>query len=400
MRLVDIIRLSIKVLTERKIRAVLTITGVAIGPLTLMMIGSIVTGVGEFIVSSITGLGQSLIVVFPETGYRLSREDLQFLRNIPGVEDVSPFYTFQGSIVVNGVRKTVYIYGVNPEFIVKAITSLRVLEGRVPLETEFGRALIGYSIVYDNGVKHYELNDVLSITIYNVGKGGRVEVKKLNVMITGILDRFGGALFLNPDMGVIIPLETIEKTIGVREWSGILVLASSPELVKTIEREIRDTYTNKASVVSFIAIAETVSNVVEAVDFVTFAASTSSFAVAIAGVAASMITSVIERTREIGIMKAIGFRDKQILLLIISEGVLISFIGFIIGSTLGVVGARILANSTGFRIGVIEIRAEPKFTLDLFIRSILLTHAVGVLGALFPAYRAMKIPPAVALKYE
>lgn len=400
MRISDAIKLSMKALTEKKVRAVLTITGVAIGPLALIMIGSIVTGVGDFIVSSITGLGQNLIVVMPETGYELTKEDLIYLLNIPGVESVTPFYSTQGEVVVNGVRKVIYIYGVNPEFIVKTITSLNILEGRVPLETEFGKALVGYSIVYGENEKYYELNDVLSITVYIVGRSGRVEARRLNVVVTGILGKFGGAFFLNPDTSIFVSIETIEKTLGIREWSGILVLASSPELVGSIEREIKNTYVNKVSVVSFIAIAETVSNIVNAVDFVTFAATSSSFAVAVAGVAASMFTSVMERTREIGIMKALGFRDKQVLLLIILEGVLISLIGYIIGFVIGVLGARVLAGSSSFRIGVVEVLAEPKLTFDLILKSILLTNLVGVLGALFPAYRAMKIPPAIALKYE
>ncbi|MEM4570759.1 MAG: FtsX-like permease family protein, partial [Desulfurococcaceae archaeon] len=198
-----------------------------------------------------------------------------------------------------------------------------------------------------------------------------------------------------------IPIETVEKALGVKEWSGILVLAASPELVDAVVNGIKSTYGNNVDVISFIAIAKTVSNVVATVDFVVFAATTSSFAVAVAGVAASMITSVMERTREIGVMKAIGFRDKQVLVLILAEGVLISIIGYVMGSILGILGARLLAGSGSLRIGELwEIRAEPRFTADLVARSAIMTTVVGILGALFPAYRAMRIPPAVALKYE
>ncbi|MEM4717434.1 MAG: ABC transporter permease [Desulfurococcaceae archaeon] len=397
----DIIRLSMKSLSERKIRAILTIIGVAIGPMALLMIGSIVTGYGDFIVSSIMGLGQNLIVVTPEAGGELTRDDVQFLKRLPGVVDVSPFYTTQGEIIIGGSRKTVYIYGVNPNFIVKAIGSLTIREGYAPHETDHYKALVGYSIVYgDHGERYYELNDVLSLTVYLVGKSGKIEIKRLNIMIAGVLDKFGGALFLNPDLGIFVSIDTLERSIGVRAWSGILVLVESPDLVSPTEREIRNLYGNRASVISFLAIANTVSNVVAAVDFVVFAATTSSFAVAIAGVAASMITSVMERTREIGVMKAIGFRDRHVLLLILAEGLLISFIGYIAGSLFGFFGARLLSNTAWLRIGFVEIKAEPKFTFDLVGRSIVMTVLVGILGAIFPAYRAMKIPPAVALKYE
>ncbi|MEM3993146.1 MAG: ABC transporter permease [Desulfurococcaceae archaeon] len=402
MKLSDVLRLSLKTLTERKLRAALTIIGVAIGPMALLMIGSIVTGYGDYIVSSISGLGQNLIVVTPRSGYQLTKDDVEYFMNLPGVIDATPFYTTQGEITLGGERKTIYIYGVNPQFVVKAISSLNIREGYAPSETELSRALVGYNIVFnDNGERYYNLGDVLSVTVYKVGERGRVEIKRVNVVVTGILDKFGGAVFLNPDTGIFVPIETLEKTLGIKEWSGVLVLVSSPDLVDNVEKTIRNIYANKVEVISFIAIARTVSNIVAAVDFVTFAATTSSFAVAVAGVAASMITSVMERTREIGVMKAIGFRDKQVLVLILSEGIIISIIGYTIGLILGVIGARFLAGSTNLRIGDFwEITAEPKFTADLIARSVFMTISVGILGALFPAYRAMKIPPAVALKYE
>ncbi|MEM2014244.1 MAG: ABC transporter permease [Desulfurococcaceae archaeon] len=403
MRLDDVIRLGAKALTERKIRATLTIIGIAIGPMVLLMIGSILTGYSEYIISSITGLGQNIIVVTPRPGYRLTHDDVNYISSIPNVVSVEPFYSTTGEVTIHGERRSVYIYGVNPEFILKAITNLKVIEGYAPAPTDHGKALAGYSIVYEGyGSRNYELGDVLSVTTYVVRERGRVEVRRLNVVVAGVLDKFGGAVFLNPDESLFVPLETLERALGVREWSGILVLVSSPDVVDAVSREIARTYGNNVNVISFVAIARTVSDVVAAVDFVTFAATTSAFAVAVAGVAASMITSVMERTREIGVLKAIGFNDKQVLLLILFEGVIMSLIGYAIGVALGVTGSIVIAESgASLRIGEIwEIHAGPKFTAELFARSAAMTLSVGILGALFPAYKAMKIPPAAALKYE
>ncbi|MEM4369745.1 MAG: ABC transporter permease, partial [Desulfurococcaceae archaeon] len=388
---------------ERKIRATLTIIGIAIGPMVLLMIGSILTGYSEYIISSITGLGQNIIVVTPRPGYRLTHDDVNYISSIPNVVSVEPFYSTTGEVTIHGERRSVYIYGVNPEFILKAITNLKVIEGYAPAPTDHGKALAGYSIVYEgDGSRNYELGDVLSVTTYVVRERGRVEVRRLNVVVAGVLDKFGGAVFLNPDESLFVPLETLERALGVREWSGILVLVSSPDVVDAVSREIARTYGNNVNVISFVAIARTVSDVIAAVDFVTFAATTSAFAVAVAGVAASMITSVMERTREIGVLKAIGFNDKQVLLLILFEGVIMSLIGYAIGVALGVTGSIVIAESgASLRIGEIwEIHAGPKFTAELFARSAAMTLSVGILGALFPAYKAMKIPPAVALKYE
>ncbi|MEM4914801.1 MAG: FtsX-like permease family protein, partial [Thermosphaera sp.] len=166
---------------------------------------------------------------------------------------------------------------------------------------------------------------------------------------------------------------------------------------------IREIYGGSVDAISFLAIARIAMSIIKTVDFITFAATLSAFAVAVAGTASTMITSVIERTREIGVLKALGFKDRQILLLIILEGVLMSMIGVVIGSTLGVLGAHLLSKY-GFTITggafAIRIEASPDLSPVLFLRTTLLTILVGIVGAAFPAYRAMKIPPAAALRYE
>ena len=403
MRINDILKLSVKALTNRKLRAVLTIIGIAIGPMALLMISSVVYGYGKYIVTSITGLGQNLVIVTPASGYKLSMEDVNYLSQLPGVIAVTPFYTTQGEISVGGKQKIINVYGADPSFVLKAISTLKVKEGYVPEPSEIGRALVGYNIVYgDNGERYYELNDVLTVSVarFKTGGVGRIEVKRLNLVIVGVLDKFGGAVFLNPDQGILVSIETLERTLDIKEWNGILVLVDSPSNVDPVSNTIKSIYRNSVDVVSFLMIARTVANVVSAVDFISFAASTSAFAVAIAGVAASMITSVMERTKEIGVMKALGFKDTHVLILILAEGIVMSIIGYVVGGTMGLIGAGILSRH-GLQLGeFMLIEAKPEFPPELIARSFIMTISVGVVGGLFPAYRAMKIPPAVALKYE
>ncbi|MEM2009663.1 MAG: FtsX-like permease family protein [Thermosphaera sp.] len=404
MLLTDMIRLSTKTLSERKVRAILTIIGIAIGPLALITISSVTSGYGNYIVQSILGLGQNLIVVTPGQNYKLTQDDLLLLRSIDGVVDAVPFYTTQGEITIGGERKTVFVYAVDSDFLLRAIVSLEVREGTPPSEAEVGRAMIGYSIAYDSsGAKRYDVGDVLYITVYQVGQGGRVQVKRLNVVVSAILEKYGGAAFLNPDLTVFTPIETVQRVLNIKDWSGILILAEDPSYVDYITSRIREIYGGSVDAISFLAIARIAMSIIKTVDFITFAATLSAFAVAVAGTASTMITSVIERTREIGVLKALGFKDRQILLLIILEGVLMSMIGVVIGSTLGVLGAHLLSKY-GFTItgGAFAIRIEafPDLSPVLFLRTTLLTILVGIVGAAFPAYRAMKIPPAAALRYE
>ncbi|WP_440059385.1 ABC transporter permease [Thermogladius sp. 4427co] len=402
LRLTDIIRLSMKTLSEKKVRAILTIIGIAIGPLAITMIYGVTSSYSDYIVSQIQGLGQNLIVVTPSQGYQLSDRDLNRIREIPHVVSAAPFYSTQG-YYGGKTSNTVFVYAVDPDFLTKAISSLQILKGVAPSPNDASKCILGYDIAFDeSGREVYDIGDVVSVSVF-VSTSSGVSERRLNVMVSAIFAKYGGALFLNPDKSVFVPFSAAKLLLGVSNWTGILVLADSPENVDSIVGSINDMYGNNVNVVSFIGIARIASSITSAVNFMTFAASLSAFAVAVAGVASTMITSVMERTREIGVMKALGFTDLQIVILTLSEGIIMSLIGGFVGIILGVIGAHILASkglviSSGFFN--IVIRTSPKITIGLIAEVVLLTVLTGITGSILPAYRAAKIPPAEALRYE
>ncbi|MEM2758865.1 MAG: FtsX-like permease family protein, partial [Candidatus Methanomethylicia archaeon] len=159
----------------------------------------------------------------------------------------------------------------------------------------------------------------------------------------------------------------------------------------------------KISIIAFGAIANIATSITRAINFINYTTSISTLAVAIAGIMATMITSVIERTREIGVMKAVGFTNQQVIILILMEALTMSIIGGTIGITLGIIGAYTLS-SQGLRITsgttTIIITAQPEITPQLITSTIILTLLVGLIGGALPSYMAAKIPPATALRYE
>jgi putative ABC transport system permease protein len=400
----DVLKLAFKALTERRARALLTIVGIAIGPLALVMISSVIDGYGEYVISQIEGLGQNAIVLFPESGYKFTQNDLSVIRSIPHVKRAEPFYTLQAQVKVGMQTKVVFVYAIPVDVVFEAIRGLELLNGSIPSDVEYLKAIVGHRIAYDdNGNEVYSLGDVLTIT-YLRTTGGRTEVKRASITVAGILREFGGAFILSPDTTIFLPLSAGQRVLGLSEWSGVFVLVESSTYVPEVMKVLQDAYRGSASIISFQSIANIVNSVIGAMNFISFAASLSAFAVAIAGVAATMITSVIERTREIGLLKSLGFTNLQVLLMILMESIVMSLIGGVIGMALGVVGAHILA-LRGFEIravatAVMVIRAPPKITITNIGRATVLTMLIGVAGGIFPAYRASKIPPAVALRYE
>ncbi len=403
MFILDALRLAMKSLSERRLRAMLTIVGIAIGPLTFVTMTSVVGGYSDYVLSKLESLGQNLIVVYPSNDYRLSDVDIDTLSTIEGVEGVTPFYATKGTIKLMGSTHDVYVYATNLDLVFSAIKSLELLEGHIPSESEVVGAVVGYNIAFKDGKQVLKLGDVITITLYNVKPGGGYTIKRVSFVVVGILKQYGGALILNPDDTIFLNLRAGKRLLGLKEWSGIIVVAKSSTVVTNIVKEIKSIYRESVSVISFQGIARIISSVTGAMDFIAFSTSLSAFAVAVAGVAATMITSVIERVREIGVMKAVGFTNGQVLIMILCEALLMSFIGLVIGISLGIIGAHILA-SRGFTISSgttkIFIVANPKITLEGLTKVSLITIGVGILGGVFPAYKAAKIPPAVALRYE
>jgi len=401
----DVFNYAMKVLTEKKFRAVLTIIGISIGPLALVMMTSTVRGYANYVENAVLALGQNTVVVLPSEKYRLTSSDLDYIRSLDEVSEAEPFYSTQGYIQTIEGRKNVFIYAIDSSILVKAIGNLELESGEFPIDTEITYCVVGHSIAYStaSNTRLFEVGDVITVNLVEVLSGGKLNIRKVSIRVKGVLKEFGGAAFVSPDQTVFLPVRSGPSILNMKDVSGIFIIAKDPSLVDTLTRRLRDIYQDKVSVVAFQQIARTVTSVTAALDFIVFSASLSAFAVAVAGTASTMITSVIERTREIGVLKALGFTDKQVVFMILAESIIMSLIGGAIGIASGVVGAHVLS-SRGLTISAgssgLLIIANPEVTTDLIATTVLITVAVGVLGGTLPAYRAAKIPPATALRYE
>ncbi|MEM3832245.1 MAG: FtsX-like permease family protein [Thermoprotei archaeon] len=403
-RITDIFRFAFSTLTEKKLRAILTIIGIAIGPAAMVTIIGTTQGYSLTIVSSLTSLGQNVIVVFPEKGYSFTDNTVNALKSLSYVKTAIPFYTSQGVIKrSDGSQLTISIYATNLSELFKVVPSLEFESGVIPSPTSYTSGILGHDIAYKDNNRLINVGDSVGIKIA-ISKGSNLEIKNINVRISGILGKYGNALVLNPDSTLFLPLQAGRSLFSMNNYSGILVVAIDSAHVVNVVDGIKNKYKDLVTTFAFQQIANIINSVVDTLNFLLFALSSSAFSVAITGTMATMFTSVIERSKEIGVLKAMGYSNALVLLLITTEALLMSLLGGIVGVIIGTIGANVLSSTGSFVIrGVSEsitIKAGPLITTDLILRSIGMAIVVGVVGGFIPAYRASKIQPAIALKYE
>ena len=398
---VDIIRLAISVLRERKLRAALTIIGIAIGPAAMVAIIGTVQAYSQTIVGQLSKLGQNNIAIFSTSKYTLTDNDIRYIKRLPGVYDAQPFYSVRGVYKrSDGEEIKVAIFATDVSYIFKAIGSLKIEEGSPPPAGACTSGMVGHDIVYNkDGKRILRLGQAISIQV-PVVIGDKIEYRYKTIRIVCILKKYGNALIVNPDTTIFLPKIAGKSLLKLNKYTGVLVTARDASYVDKLTKILSKKYKGLADIYSFQSIANTINSVVATLNFQLFALSMSAFAVAVTGIMATMFTSVTERTREIGVLKAMGFTSLDVLIIITSEAVIMSLIGGAIGVTAGAIGAYILTSSS-FKIGEhIVITAGPAITPFLIGESIGLAIIIGVVGGLIPAYRASRVPPVRALRYE
>ena len=199
------------------------------------------------------------------------------------------------------------------------------------------------------------------------------------------------------DAGIMMPLSTLQNlTSNEDKVSNILVKVTDNANVTTVSKSIEDTYPNELSTTTAEATAGRINQGLGFIDTATWAISLLAIFIGAVGVINTMIMSVYERTREIGVLKAVGWKDRRILGMILGESVVLTLIAFVVGTVVAVVGVEALLAFSPSVGGIIT----PSFAPDIFIRAFLVAFLVGVIGGLYPAYRASRLSPTEALRYE
>ncbi len=370
---------------RQKARTALTVLGVMIGIAAIVALGSLSEGLRVQITKNLEQ-ASGIITVTEEsdqglfvgmTTSELTQETVDEIGQIDGIREYTPVVYEVGYLDEDSVgfgQPTLFEAGVRPEDIELYTTEAAVLdEGEILDEGDTDYAMMGYTISQE-----------LDLEV-----GDLVTVEERDFIIKGIYEEFG---YPGLDSGIIIPLEIALDLFERDTYSAVVVYPEDLDEVEALANDIEDTVEG-VSAFTTAEFAKQIQNIVDQIGFFTIGIAAISAIVGGLGVMNTMIMSVMERRREIGVLKAIGATNSYVLRMILIESAIISLIGGLLGLGIGYLGSNALKYLTGGQ-------AEGIVTLRLIIYSMAFALFLGIVGGLYPANRASKLSPVEALRYE
>ncbi|MFQ6051684.1 MAG: ABC transporter permease [Candidatus Hydrothermarchaeota archaeon] len=374
---------ALKNLTRRKARTFLAILGITIGVAAVIALVSISEGL-EHEASEAIGKIQNIMVweddVMDPVFSKISIDYAEKIENIKGVrvaspEIFAPVWNIDGKSIKMGPQMP-SIIGIDPEKTRKrrgGAYSTRIIRGRTLTTHDKYSCVLG-KIVADN---------------FKKSVGSKIEVEGKSFRVVGIYESGSRAI----DNYIAIPLEIAQEIVGFDkdEVSSINVETEDPSEMERIASiiELRfdelDAHTPEE-------MTEELESLMSTVRTASWAVSGIAAIVGGIGIANTMLMSVIERTREIGLLKAMGWSNLDVLKNILIESLVLGFIGGILGITLGI--------GTVFSIKISFPALTAVVTPSLALKAMVFAVSLGVLGGLYPAYRASRLNPVDALRFE
>jgi putative ABC transport system permease protein len=401
----DLLQETTTALLSNKARSGLTILGIVIGIGSVITMVSIGQGASGQIQSSIEGLGSNLLTVMPGvvqpgrgivssgrgSAQTLKNEDIEVIKKINGVNYVSPELQRRFQIIApNGNNTNSTVIGVYPEY--------QLVRNVVPEQGSF---------ITENQLRSMSRVAVLGPTVAKdlfaeadpIGK--TIRINKINFKVIGVLQSKGSSGFFNPDDTVFVPLTTMQKILaGVDYLSVIAISVQTKELMPQIQEQTTAALAEKHRVdpqnpdFSILSQADILGALTQVTNtFTIFLAAIAGISLLVGGIGIMnmMLTTVTERTREIGLRKAVGAKKKDISMQFLAEAIMLTFIGGLAGIALGWILSLLISNFAGIATSV---------SLTTILLAFGISAAIGIIFGYYPARRAASLNPIEALRYE
>lgn len=402
MNVLQSMKMAWKQLKASKLRSFLTMLGIIIGVASVILLVSLGNGVTQEVDDQMGDLGSNLITVVNSSvnpNDKYTYDEVMKYQNIDGVKSVSPELSGQVNATFDYKSSSNKVIGTNDQY--KAARSLEMKEGRflLPIDTEYGQkvAVIGSTVASD---------------LFGFGDpiGETIRLNGMPYKVVGVLKEKGASMMGSSDDQIFIPISSAQRLLKDTNVRTIYVETKSAEdvdfVVNTLESRLaikfgdeKEQEKNASSaqmgpsyqVINQQEILNAFNTISTTLTTALGAIAAISLVVGGIGIMNIMLVSVSERTREIGIRKALGAKKRAILLQFLIESIVISVCGGVIGIIIGVSGALIFGSVAGILSGI---------TAGTIIFSFVFSLCIGVIFGIAPANKASKLRPIDALRSE
>lgn len=376
-----------------KVRTGLTSLGIMIGVLSVVMLIALGLGLKNYISQQFENLGANLVMVLPGSGFsgggaglaggaEFDEKDIRNIQGLANLEYVVPVYFRSVSMVSSDKEKVGYIMGANEEIF--PLMNVEVLEGVMWGKTDVGKrakvAVLGNAIA----------EELFGSASEAVGK--TIKIESLRLKVIGVAKKKGDR---EADNAAFIPYTTTFGSINPKKTFWAIYLGIPEEkMVSTVKENVERVLTrrydkDKFSVTEQSEILSTVNQIFGIINLVLIAIGSISLIVGGIGIMNIMYATVTERTREIGIRRALGATTRDILLQFLTESTMLSLFGGLVGLALATVIVLIVRNWFPVAINLFAV-----------ILAIGVSSGIGIFFGVFPAKKAADLSPMEAIRYE
>jgi putative ABC transport system permease protein len=397
LKLEDTILSAFQGLSERKFRLALNVLGILIGCAAVTGLVSITQGLSVEVSGQLEMFGPNNVMVIPFeirqgrglVGEGFNWRDIKVLEKVPNVKRMAPIIANKfGTYTIRGDKYIANMFGVTPVYF-DIYSSFEIEDGRSLIQADQGAIVIGHLISQPSGEDEplIDVGDRMTFSFY-VGS----EQKEATFRVVGILEEVGGTFGSEDDSSVMMSFrdaQTVFETGSTVDFVALQV--DETENVDLVVDEIKEKFEGRVLVMSFDMIQEQVGQVLGTIEAVLGGIAAISLLVAGVSIINTMTISVMERTREIGILKALGSKSTEVLLLFISEATITGVLGGVLGAALGFILGVAVGDYIGLPVSV---------TYDLGLAVVLFAVLTSVIAGLYPSWQAANLHPVEALRYE
>lgn len=406
--------LSFNAIMERKVRSILTILMVMAGSSLLVAVSGFSAGFTDFFNKQFSNLAPNILFVSsvpqseggsgvaagpapsPTSKITLNQAVVSRIGSLPFVDEVVP--SFQETVTVSsrGDSDTNAILSVDPNALTIISPTLSFVEGSSIREGDPSAAIVAENVAFPPGedTPFVQLGEAIRLTYSFVDETGITQENSKNFVVSGIMESTG-----NPtvDSAIVINLDAGNSLLQrAGKYDSLFVAAENSNAVDTVEEQIKSVYKNNIGVTTVKAILQTIEEFTGGITSFLFGIAVISLIVGAVGIITTLFTSVVERTKEIGTLKAIGAQGSTILVLFLVEAIIIGILGGTAG-ILGGIGGGYMLTRAGPGAGEGPPLDPVYVPLDLarvWMTSVILSMVAGFL----PAWKASRVTPIEALR--